>query len=285
MISKKKILLFIIFLKTAFNTFLMAQESPYYQLPKNRVDRTEAINMPNLYSKYVQYYFSAAGGMKKNFSKTTLSQSLPISTSTDLTVYWEIAFGQTRNHNYFWEIGLIKNPMFIRTDFSAINNTPFPLIFRKGDNFYGIPLRFKKRIFTFDKIANNAFWNFGVGVIYNPITTARETETNEIQFRLSNNPLPTDLKNMTYNLSTIPRPLNFELLTEIRGVVMERLELSLYIKSIFSSANQFRNSYSITFFNEKQINLKQNLISPSLLFGIQAQINSPKFYKYYSKVD
>ncbi len=265
--------------------YTKAQEKPYYELPKNRKETNELLSMPNLKSFGIHYYFGLAGGFKKNYSAFQKEPTFEIDSNSGLNLYWETVFGQNRDYNYYWEIGYISNPTYLKSNLNEINPGPFPLTFLNGQKFHAIPFRLKKRVLIIDKVAKSAFINLGLGIIYQLPSSKQSIENEIIKFRTGRNPLNNDLTSIEYSLISKNKPFSGEFLLEVRGKVIERFDLGLYLKSIYKPSKQLINSFNFNYFDQSSNQSIQYLNNFSFLFGIQAQINSPKFLKYTSTVE
>lgn len=278
-VLKKNILLIFFFSLCSVLTF--GQESPYYQLPKNRKTDAEALSFPNLKPFVIKYYVSVAGGFKKNLTNLKTNDITPnIDTNSPLLLNWEMAFGQNRNNNYFWEIGLVQNYTKLTTSFKNVFINRSPLSFTSDINSYYIPLRLKKRLFYFDKVARTTMLNIGTGVIF-PIATQKiKTNSNDINFNPSRNPSPDEIIRLKYNINPYLSKVGFETQIDLRGKVTERLEVSLYTKYVFVPQNKFYHDILIGNYDGTQKDYKHNLKNSIFQFGVQVQLNSPMFIKY-----
>jgi hypothetical protein len=262
-----------------------AQETPYYQLPKNRGNGSEMMTMPNLSSNYTQIYFGASAGIKKDYASLNKTLAFELDIKKPFEIGWETTLGITKNHNYYLETGLIFSPTYLKTNFSPINNTQYPLSFTSGKDLYKIPFRIKKRILTLDRVARNAFLNLGIGCQIDVNSSAAKSEEDEIKFPLSRNPKNTDLYQMTYRLYTQPKPVSFEALLELRGLVAEKFELSIFAKTALAPKSRHRHDFNLTFFDQSTTQFSQHISMASFNFGIQAQVNSSKILKYTPTVE
>lgn len=282
-LSRYYLVLFLIYL--LIPKYSKAQEKPYYELPKNRKETSELLSMPNLKSFGIKYYFGVAGGFKKNYSSFEKEPTFEIGSNTGLSLYWEAVFGQNRDYNYFWEIGYINNPIYLKSNLNEINPGPFPLSFLNGQKFHAFPFRLKKRVLVIDKVSKSAFINLGLGLIYQLPSSKQSIENEIIKFRTGRNPLDDDITSIEYSLISKNKPISGELMIELRGKVIERFDLSIYLKSIYKPNKQLINSFNINYYDQSSNQSIQYLNNFSFLFGIQAQINSPNFLKYTSTVE
>lgn len=278
-VLKKNILL--IFYFSLCSIFTFGQESPYYQLPKNRKTDAEALTFPNLKPFVLKYYVSASGGFKKNLTKLKTNDNSPnIDTNSPLLLNWEMAIGQNRNNDYFWEIGLVQNYTKLTTSFQNVYINRLPLSFTSDINSYYIPLRVKKRLFYLDKVARTTMLNIGTGVILPFATKKITTSSNDINFNASRNPTPDEIIRLKYDINPYLSKVGFEAQLDLRGKVTERVEVSLYSKYVFIPQNKFYHEILIGNYDGTQNEYKHSLKNSIFQFGVQVQLNSPMFIKY-----
>jgi hypothetical protein len=259
-----------------------AQETPYYTPPGKRLKNHEIINMPFLTSKSISYYFGLTGGFKKAFIANYNASPLDIISNTYITGLWEVNFGQNRNDNLMFESGISHLKSSLNTTFMNIFRQP--VIVSNEREQYFIPFRIKKKIITLDKITKSAFVNIGIGTAYT-FSKSSALEKQTINFLLPKVPNPTDIKKLTIEKNTNKFPMLLEAFAELKGKVSERIELSIFVKSILKSPKDLSNNFAIEKVNGEGIyfgNFEKRL---SISFGLQARLNSPKYLKYSSNVE
>ncbi len=278
---KTTILLFSMY--TIATTLSFSQETPYYQLPKNRKQNHEMIVMPNLDAFTVTYFLAASAGIRKPFFGLNGISPSAIRTETQATGFWEITLGQNRNDNWIYEFGIVKTNNKLKTSFLEISRAP--LVFTNEIEQYYAPFRVKKKILTIDKVSRNAFLNVGLGVSYQINKNVNKLEEGKISFGQRPTPDPRDYTSLNFKIESSNQPIAFELLTEVRGKVSERLELSAYGKAIFRNSKYLNNQFSFSYVDGDLKEFGAFEKSVSIQFGLQAKFNSPKYYQYKSSVD
>jgi hypothetical protein len=260
--------------------------TPYYQLPKNRKNENEIINLPNLSYFAIKYYFGMSGGFYKSYSNFTNESSVILSNNQQAMLNWEAYFGQNRDNNYYFEVGIVNIPFFLTTN---LNGNFFPVNINKienGNNQFNIHFRLKKRIFTLDRVAKNAFINVGFATGYKLNKSPFTPKTDSIRYNLTNvNPTIEAIENFKYTTTSKFKPLNFELMIELKGVVTPRFELGLFFKGFYNSPQQLTNTINFNYRNKPKEIIQHSLSNLSFSFGIQTFVSSPKFLKYKSKVE
>jgi hypothetical protein len=278
---KTMILLISMFTFTTILSF--SQETPYYQLPKNRKHNHEMIVMPNLDAFTITYFLSATVGIRKPFIQQSGISPSALSAEAPASGFWEIALGQNRNDNWIYELGITKFNYRIKTSFLELSRTP--LVFSNETEQYYAPFRVKKKILTLDKVSRNAFLNIGLGVSYLINNHNKSLEEGKITFGQRPIPEPRDYTSLNFRIASSNQPIAFELLTEIRGKVSERLEIAVFGKAFFRNHKYLNNQFSFTYVDGTFKEFENFEKSISILFGLQAKFNSPKYYQYKSRVD
>ncbi|MCP9770131.1 hypothetical protein EGI22_19680 [Lacihabitans sp. LS3-19] len=273
--------IFLVFL--IFPQIIIAQETPYYQLLTQRKLNHEIINLPNLNSFSISYFFAVSGGFKKSYPGSTAISPTEIVANSPINGLWEITFGQNRNENWHYEIGVSEMYNNLTTRFTKIGNGS--LSFINEEKQYFIPLRVKKKIVTLDRVSRNAFINVGIGAYYLVNKPKIGSENGTLEFTKKRNPSPEDFNTLDYEIYKSKFPVTFEFLTELRGKVTERFELSLYFKGIVKSSQNQKNNFQLNYINGNYDSFGNFSKSVSLVFGLQAKLNSPKYFRYKSKVE
>ena len=262
---------------------VISQDAPYYQSPQNRKQNHELVVMPNLNTFTTTYFIAASVGIKKSILGEMSGSPAISKTTSESTGMWEITFGQNRNDNWIFEIGLAQYNSNIKTNFSELSR--YPIIFTNEAKQLYAPLRVKKKILTLNKISRAAFINVGVGVNY---LIKNQKTSNEVgQYKFFQRPIPeaNDYKTLEFALSTSNQPLVLEFLTEIRGKVSERLELAVFGKAFVRNNKYLKNKFVFNYVDGSSRGFEAYEKPISISFGIQAKFNSPRYYSYKSKVD
>lgn len=263
--------------------FSFAQETPYYQLPKNRKQNHELISMPNLNAFTVTYFLSASGGIRKPFQYQNSSSPTGTTSDSQSAGLWEIALGQNRNDNWIYEFGVTNFNNRLSTSFLELSRVP--LVFTNEIKQYYAPLRIKKKILTLDRVSRNGFLNIGVGVLYLLNKKVDNIEEGKITFGQRPIPEPRDYTSLDFRITSSNQPIAVELMTEIRAKISERIEISVFGKAVFRNNKYLNNQFTFRYVDGslKEFGVYEKPVS--ILFGLQAKFNSPKYYKYKSNVE
>ncbi len=278
-----KTMILLINMFTFTMTLSFSQETPYYQLPKNRKQNHEMIAMPNLDAFTITYFLAASAGIRKPFFGLNGISPSTIRAEAQTSGFWEIALGQNRNDNWIYEFGIAKYNNNLKTSFLELSRAP--LVFTNEIEQYYTPLRVKKKILTFDKVSRNAFLNIGLGVSYLINKNIKKLEEGKISFGQRPTPEPRDYTSLNFKIESSNQPIAFELLTEIRGKVSERLEISAFGKAVFRNSKYLNNQFSFSYVDGSLKEFGTHEKSVSIQFGLQVKLNSPKYYQYKSRVE
>ncbi len=262
---------------------LFAQETPYYKLPVQRKTNHELITLPNLDSFSISYFLAVSGGFKKSFVGSTNISPTETTALSPINEFWEVSMGQNRNENWHYELGVSVMQSHLSTRFAEIGNGS--LSFINEQKQYFIPFRIKKKILTLDKVSRNAFINMGMGTYYLVNRPKIGSEVGTLEFSKKGNPNPEDFNTLDYEIHKSKFPIMLEFLTEIRGKVTERIELNLFFKGIIKSSQNQKNDFQLNYINGTHDSFGNFSKNVSLLFGLQAKFNSPKYFKYKSQVE
>ena len=260
-----------------------AQESPYYQLPQNRKHNYELLTMPHLNTFTITYFLAASVGIKKSYFTEYLTSPTPVESNSEMEGFWDITIGQNRNDNWIFELGIAKYNSNLNTNFTALGRSLFP--FRNEMKQYYLPFRLKKKIITLDKVSRSAFLNLGIGVSYLFKNQKKTAEKDRILFNQRPIPEPRDYTTLDFEMNSSNNPLAFEFITEIRGKVSERLEITAFGKAFFRPDRYLSNQFTFNYVDQTSVTFGIYEKPLSILFGIQALLNSPKYYGYKSRVD
>ncbi len=274
-------LLYLLLIQPSFTVF--SQDSPYYQLPQNRKKGHELITMPNLNTFTITYFIAASAAIKKPFLGENMSSPSKTESVAQSEVVWDVTFGQNRNDNWIFEIGLVKFNSYLSTSFLELSRNP--LTFRNQTKQFYCPFRVKKRILTLDKVSRAAFLNIGLGASYVVLNKQKTSEQDRINFNQRPIPDPRDYTSLEFDIGSSKHPFAIEFLTEVRGKVSERLEITAFGKAFIRPNKYLNNQFIFNYVDQSSRNFGVYEKPVSLHFGIQAKLNSPKYYRYKSKVD
>lgn len=280
-LGNKLNLIIIFFLQSGISCF--APESPYYQLPQNRKRSHELVTMPNLNTFTLTYFLSASVGIKKSYFTEYQTSPSPVESLSEMEGFWDVTIGQNRNDNWIFELGVAKYNSSLNTNFTALGRNVFP--FRNEITQFYLPFRLKKKLVTLDKISRSAFLNLGIGVSYLVKNQKKTVEQGRILFNQRPIPEPRDYTSLDFEMNSSKNPLAFEFLSEIRGKVSERLEITAFGKALFRPDRYLSNQFTFNYVDQTSVSFGVYEKPLAILFGLQARLNSPKYYSYKSKVE
>ena len=260
-----------------------AQEPPYYQLPQNRKHGHELVTMPNLNTFTITYFLAASVGIKKSYFTEHLISPSPVESNAEMDGFWDVTIGQNRNDNWIFEVGVAKYNSNLNTNFTALGRNIFP--FRNEMKQFYLPFRLKKKILTMDKVSRSAFLNLGIGASYLVKNQKKTLEQGRILFNQRPIPEARDYTTLDFDIGSSNFPFAFEFMTEIRGKVSERLEITVFGKAFFRPDRYLSNQFTFNYVDQSSVSFGIYEKPLSVLFGIQARLNSPKYYSYKSKVE
>ena len=82
--------------------------------------------------------------------------------------------------------------------------------------------------------------------ILNDFLSLSKLEEGKISFGQRPTPEPRDYTSLNFKIESSNQPIAFELLTEIRGKVSERLEISAFGKAVFRNSKYLNNQFSFS---------------------------------------
>lgn len=276
--SKNVIIVLFIFLTLSAR----GQEEEYYKIPEKRTKNHEVINLPNLDSKFSTLYFGLAGAFRKPYSTASGDFSDFGEYKNSLNDWIEIILGLNLNNNVFIETGAVRliNELDVFAYPTLYNQWGFSVANRYRQ-FY-VPLNAKKKVFSLNRVTNNAYLNVGVGMGF---LVGNKPSFEELTVgNLQENLRSPYLENFYVTLYKSKSPIYIEFGTEIKGNVTERLELLVFVKGIIRKNKYLSNSFDIEYAGGggNRYYVYENPVS--LVFGLQARFNSKKFYRYSSRI-
>jgi hypothetical protein len=278
---KKRVFILLFFLLSF--QLCAAQDTPYYQLPQNRKQNHELISMPNLNAFTITYFLAASAGFKKPLLGENLVSPSAANSKAIISGFGEITLGQNRNDNWIFEFGVSQQNSYLQTSFLELRRNSLDFT-NKPREFYA-PFRIKKKVLCLDKVSRAAFLNVGLGVSYLIKKSKKNIEEGTYPFGQRPIPEPRDYTSLNYKVTSSNYPLALELLTEIRGKVTERLEISIFAKGFLRNNRHLYNQFTFNYVDGTSSSFGVYEKPISFLFGLQAKINSPKYYQYKSNVE
>ena len=260
------------------------QEDPYYELPKNRNKRIDAMAMPNLDAKVIKWYISASGGLKPNDSYLENDLEQLLEKRKLINTFWDINFGQNRNYDLYFETGVMQNPVFTSVLFGQRLSRSGPIGLKNGKNYLSIPLRVKKRVMVLDKITKMAFWNVGAAVVISPGMTGKTLRSSSTNLLRISNGVVVDTVVFNYNSQQMNVPVNFEVMTEISGKIVEKVEISLFVKAMIYPKSVLRSDFELVYDPSTKMSAIQKTNNIMLQFGLNLKLNYPAVIRYESRL-
>lgn len=258
------------------------EEEEYYKPPSKRLD-VRNNTYPNLNRKAMSLYLGIEGGFKLNYASLSNSIGNLVSSQNNNDFSWGVSIGYNSDNKWAVETGYLKNPVYFVQSVASGRGVPFT--YRIGKDVHTIPLRYKRKIFTFDAITKTAGLYVGGGILLN--TNVREQLIYERSFvGVSGNPAQRDTIRLNSDsfLSN-----NFKVAFEGQVELQGRVTNGFYI-SLFTRVNVATNAglrSDLTYFqNTNKIGeATQSLKGISYNFGLLFKFDLARGYKYKSKVE
>lgn len=269
-------------LLTVFCFSAKAQNTPYFELPKERTNETAQV-FPNLDLQINKLYLRAEGGIKLLNSKVTNELNGKVLANGDKYMNWGAYLGYNEANRWAIEIGYMPNPL---TTTAIITTDPFYFSQTYGQSLHAIPLRFQYSVWNIDRVSKAARLYAGIGIIHNLKTASLTNIVTEAQERYRN-PYTQQLEifkiTSVSSLEKARWQADFSL--EVRGKVVEQLEIGLFYKYQWSLANALNTQISIQQGNTPAQTTQLSNTRTSHRFGITAHYNYAIIKKYKSNVE
>ncbi len=275
---------FMIFFLMSLALVSRAQEEPYYELPTHRKTRHEIMNMPNLDAKVIKWYISASAGMRPVGSVLENDLDGIMVRRKLINTFWDVNLGYNMNYNLFYEVGLMQNPVFVSSYFSERISRSIPLVFKEGKNYYSIPLRIKKRVVMLDKLTRMAWVNAGLGIVVSPGMRSEKLNGYDINLLRRVNGAIADTVVFRFNSHQQSVPVNFEIMAELGGKVVEQLEISVFAKAMIFPKPVVKSDFSLIYEPDDIRSAAQKSNPVMLQFGLNIKFNYPAVIRYDSRL-
>lgn len=274
--------LVLLFVGVFYSLVLTAQEDQYYKALDRRKVSHEVENLPNLDSKFTTFYVGASGALRRTFVGQNAGFSDFAQHPVQLRGWLEGIVGLNMNNTYFVETGIVRTRNDFTSHIYATQDYPGFGIGMSNEQWY-IPLSLKRRLFGLNRVTKNAYINLGIGggvrVSSTPKTFGTYTANINEQIR---NPA---LQEFNVTLVQSHSPIYGELSVELKGNVTERLEVVVFFKGQLRNKDFLRQEFAINYNGGRMNRTFEIWEKPtSLTFGIQARLNSRKFYTYKSRI-
>lgn len=257
-------------------SFAQDVETPYYQKPPERNEKTNQNAFPNLINFDIKYYLNTDGGIKFDFKKLQNSKFLNSNNTNNLNAWWGVNIGQNRNQNYFYELGYQVHEYELNSLFDVNRNRLF--FFNKMKTHY-INARIKKKLFVIDKVARTTQLN-AILAYYQPVKSKLENRGFG-KIGLSN---ISDIESFDYKLLGNKNQGLLELGIELEGKLAERFEIGVFAKSRFAFNKKLNNNFIIITKNKETEIIENYIKGVDLTAGMFLRLNSNKYKKYISKI-
>lgn len=276
-----KILALISLLVFSF-TEIQGQEE-YYKSTDDRKENHEVVNLPNLSSKFTNFYIGGTFALRKPYSSASSNFGEFGRNSHSMGGLLGLDIGLNFNDNFQLETGAFRLINELQTFVYPTFYTGWG--FTVGERYRQtyIPVRIKKRLFSLNRITKNASFNItgGFGFLVHNESSWNGTATWDMQEMIKS----PNLSSFYVTLSNSESPIFGELGLEIKGYVSQRFELSVFGKTMFRKSNYIANRFEMTTLPNKSVHsyfIEEKGVS--LVFGLQARFNSKKFFKYNSTI-
>ncbi len=273
----------ILFLIVSIFTELKAQDDEeYYKPPTKRLD-VQNNTYPNLDRKAMSLYFAVEGGFKLNYATLNNSIGNLVSSQNNNEFSWGVLLGYNSDNKWAMETGYFRNPVYFTQSVASGRGVPFT--YRIGRDFHTIPLRYKRKIWTFDAITKTAGLYVGGGILLN--TNAKDQVIYERNFvGVSGNTANRDTVRLTSDsfLSKKFRTV-FEGQVELQGRVANGFYVCIFTR-INIASNAGLRSELVYYENSNKIGeATQSLKGISYNFGLSLRFDLARGYKYQSQVE
>lgn len=272
----KKLICFV-FLVTPLLTF--GQEEDYYKVAGKRSKNHELANLPHLQSKFSTFYLEIGAGFSVPFYVDNMDgfgESINV-----LNSFERIGFGWNASNKLFYETGLMR----LTNELATLVEPTFynPKFVEKISNTqYYLPLKFKKKIVSLNKITEDAAINLGLGtgiLLYNH-SEYPSTRTVDIQDYIGS----PQIVNYFVTSSQFLSPMYLEGEIEIRGEIGSRLNIGVYLSGLIRKRKSLNQNFEIFFQNGQTRSYQIFERSNSFNFGLRLGLNSKKYYSYTSDI-
>lgn len=258
-----------------------AQTEPYYKLPGNRIERNSS-TFPNLESHLVKLYIRPEGGMffQGNSISNTLNDKL--SKKNLYNANWGLSLGFNYRDRWLFDIGYLQTPLSMTNTFVI---SPFSIPNTETIILHGIPLRVQRKVWTIDRVARSTGLYVGGAVIVSTDWRSRSAVGQQAFLERNRNGVAPDTLRLIYQTALNKIPAQLETFVEIRGKLIEALEIGAFVK--------LQTSFSSPLISE--ISFRRNRGTPevsvqklnpyALRFGLSVHYNFGIIRKYESKVE
>ncbi len=266
-------------------SFCYGQDSPYYQRPTERSLNNNDIALPNLKTEKVYWYFGGNGGLKLASQKINNDLEGSLTAAKINTTYGEAYFGVNHDDRWQAELGYINNPFKLQWQLYQ-NSLRAPIQFIANEPSHGLSLKFKKRLFTLDKITKNTRLNLTSGLIY--AVDRKNTTLSNYAFRiptgLSQNGY-TDTLTVTGNFTQKAAPFSGELGLELINRLANPIEIGVYAKYVLNGKDILKGKMAVESNFTESKNSELTLNGSNFMFGLTMRWNFLHGIRYIPEIE
>lgn len=263
----------------------ICQDEPYYKDLPNR-QRDDLKFLPNLETSKTRLYLT--GFMSFGFQNSTItSPKTARYGSTGVTnLNYGGALGVNFNDNWYYDVGVSANPMFMVTKVDNGAGNQRSISFSSGMKFTAYSATIRKRVWQIDKVTKNAAMLLTAGLMVSPALSNVVHEDRLLRFGINSfNGSNPDTAN--YRITTRSEKLKLipQLGFEISGKIIEQVEIGIYSKVSFQSKGTLFNDITFNINSEPSTAARQDLGALNLDFGVMLRWNLINWVNYKSKVE
>lgn len=256
-----------------------AQPEPYYKLPQDRTGKGVK-TFPNLKPKLTKFYLRGEGGFLLQGSTLSNDFNGQLTTSSPVNLSWGAGIGFNYRDRWMTEIGYANTPVRLNSSFRI---SPFVIPIIEQYDFQSISLRFQRSVLVVDRISRSTRIFLGGGIHLNTNgKAAKVSNSSEAFLRQFSTNSPADTIRIAEITSLASTPITGELSVELRGKVVEALEIGVFAKALSSFKRPFQTNISYRV-NNAPLNETSHTISPlAVRLGVTVHYNFGIITKYES---
>lgn len=278
---KSSVYYFAVFMFLFGGASAFAQPEPYYKLPQDRTEKGVK-TFPNLKPRLTKFYLRGEGGFLIQGSTITDDFNEQLSINNQVNISWGAGIGFNYRDRWMTEIGYAQTPVRLMSSFEI---SPFSIPIIEQYDFQSISLRFQRNVWVVDRIARSTRLFVGGGIHINTNGKAAEVSNSSEAFlrRFSASSL-SDTVRISEVTSLVATPITGEFSVELRGKLVEALEIGVFAKALSSFNRPFQTNiaYSI---NSSPAKETSHTISPlAVKLGVTVHYNFGIITKYESDI-
>lgn len=267
------------------HSLCVGQESPYYQKPTERSLTNNEIALPNLKTEKVYWYFGGNGGLKLAFQEINNNLGGSLSSSNINTTYGEAYFGVNHDDQWQAELGYIKNPFRLQWQFNE-RNLRAPIQFVADQPSHGVSLKFKKRLFTLDKITRNTRLNLTSGIIY--AVDRKNRTVSDYRFGIPTGLTQngyTDTLRVAANFTQKAAPFSGEIGLELINRLANPVEIGVFAKYVLNGKDILKGTLTTESNFQEAETAELNLNGSNFMLGLTIRWNFLHGIRYIPEIE